>query len=71
MFPDSSTNLIIATFRQGSLSISVDCQKQQTYCLRLHFLDFAVANLFMTLVVPVSHGSLYSSSESGCSTSIV
>jgi len=38
---------------QWSLSINgqVDCQKQQTYCLELHFLDFVIANLFMILVV--------------------
>jgi len=53
MLPDSSTNLIIAMIRQctHSIKIEVDYQKQQTCCLDL---DFAIANLFMTLVVSIS-----------------
>jgi len=58
MLPDSSRDLIGA-IRQcsGSTSVEVDCQKQEAYCLRLHFLDFSIANLFMVLVVPIKHGS--------------
>jgi len=59
MLSESSTNLIIAISRQCSLSISVevDCHKQQTYYFRLHFLGFAIASLFMILVVSISHRS--------------
>ena len=32
------------------LSVEIHCQKQQTYCIRLHFLYFAIANLFTILV---------------------
>jgi len=38
-----------------SINIEVDCEKQQTYYLKLHFLDFAIANLFMVLLVSISH----------------
>jgi len=42
MFPDSSTDLNNATRHcSHSISVGVDCQKQQTYCLRLRFLGFA------------------------------
>jgi len=53
--PDSSTNLTIAISRQWSLSrnVEVECQKQKTYCW-LHFLDCAIANLFMILVLSIS-----------------
>jgi len=37
------------------MSVEVDCQKQQTYCLILHCLDFVLADLFMILVVSISH----------------
>jgi len=48
-------------YRQGSLSMCRSrCQKQKTHCLRLHFQDFAIANLFMIPVVAISHGSLCS-----------
>ena len=73
MLPESSTNLIIATFRQWSLSTNVDCQKQKTCCW-LHFLDFAIANLFVILVLSISHTrscSMLGYLESGCSASSV
>jgi len=52
-----STNMIFAISKQCNLSISADadCQKLQTYCLRLHFIDFAIANLFTILIVSMSH----------------
>ena len=59
----------IAVSRQGNLSISaeIDCQKQRTHCLRLHFIDFATENLFLILVVSVSRRRSRSYSlESGC-----
>jgi len=34
-----------------SIYVEVDCQKQQTYCLRLHFLNFALAILFTQCLV--------------------
>jgi len=57
VLPDSSTKLIIAIFRQcvHSINVEIDCRKQKTYCLRLYFLDFAIANFFMILVVFISH----------------
>ena len=30
---------------------------EKAYCSRLHCLDFSIANLFMILVVTISHGS--------------
>jgi len=59
MFPDS-TNLFIAIPRQCSLNINIkaDSEKQQTNCLKLYFLDFAIlVNLFMILLVPSLHRS--------------
>jgi len=41
---------------ESSINVEFDWQKQQTYCLGLHFLDFSIANLFMRLVVSISHG---------------
>ena len=41
--------------KQCSLDIEVDCRKQQTYSLRLYFVHFAIANLFMILMVSISH----------------
>jgi len=38
-----------------SVSVEVDCQKQQIYSLRLHFPDIAIANLFVILVSPISY----------------
>jgi len=51
------THQQIWSLLQCSLSINVEayCQKQQTYCLRLYFLDFAIANFFMILVVSISY----------------
>jgi len=59
MLPDSSKILIIAISTDSVVSVRVefDCQRQQTHCLRLYFQDFAIANLFMILVVSVSHRS--------------
>ena len=53
----NASSLIISISRQRRLSpnVEVDCQKQQTYCLTEHFLDFSIANLFMILVVYISH----------------
>jgi len=36
-------------------NVEVYCQKNQTCCIRLHFLDCAIANLFMILVVFISN----------------
>ena len=45
--------------KQCSLSVcvEVDFRKQQTYSLRLYFVHFSIANLFMILVVSISHRS--------------
>jgi len=40
--------------------IEVDYQKQQTYCFRLHCLDFVIENLFVIPVVSISHWSSFS-----------
>jgi len=50
MLPDSSRNLVIDSGVCLSVKVEVDCQKQQIYCLGLHFLDFAIANLLMILM---------------------
>ena len=43
-----------------SVCVEVGCQKQQIYCIRWQFLDFAVANFFMQLLVSLSfRGSCY------------
>jgi len=62
MLPCSLTNVIIAISTDSVVSVCVEvvCQKHQTYCLRLHFQDFATVNLFMILVVSISHGSSFS-----------
>jgi len=38
--------------------VAANPQKQQTH-LRLHFLDFAMANLFMILIVCISRRRVY------------
>jgi len=38
-----------------SAGVEVNCEKQQTYWLRLHFVEFVVVNLFMILVASISH----------------
>jgi len=45
MLPHSSTNFIIAIFRQSSLSM---CQSRSSKKANLRLLDFAAANLFDT-----------------------
>jgi len=59
MLPDSSKHFIIAISTDSvvSVCIDVDCQRQQTHCLRLHYQDFAIANLFMIMAVFISHRS--------------
>ena len=56
IFPNSSTDLIITYVNSVvSICVEVDCRKQQTYSLRLYVVHFSIANLFMILVVFISH----------------
>jgi len=58
IFPNPSTNLVITYVNSVDLvCVEVDCGKQQTYSLRLYFVHFSIANLFMILVVSISHRS--------------
>jgi len=58
MFPDSSRNLIIAVSKQCSPSMCRSrLSRAATYCLISCFLDFPIANLFMILLVSISHRS--------------
>jgi len=58
IFPKSSTNLVITYVNSVvSVCVEVDCRKPQTYSLRLYFVHFSIANLFMMLVVSISHRS--------------
>jgi len=41
----------VYTVQSHKIRFEIDCQKEQTYCLRLHFRDFSLANLFMVVVV--------------------
>jgi len=65
---------LLAIFTDSVVSgcVEVDCQRQQTYCLRLHFLHFAIANLFMILVASILHRCSCSILlKSGCSACFV
>ena len=56
IFPNPSTNLVITYVNSVvSVCVEVDCRKQPTYCIRLYFVHFLIANLFMILVVFISH----------------
>ena len=58
IFPNPSKNLVNTYVNSVvSVCVEVDCRKQQTYSLRLYFVHFSVANLFMILVVSISHRS--------------
>jgi len=66
-------NLVLGTTDLDSVvsvNVEVDCQKQQTYCLRLHVLDFAIANLYIIPQFHIEVHALYSL-ESSCSACFV